>query len=516
MEQIVRKNGLLYTPDLHTVLGVDVESGEFKGRVPFGAHYIDEEVFTECPYEKMELTDSIVGIGAALFKDSPKLKVVKLPEKVTELPPYLFSGCRALERVKMPNVVYSFPEGLFQNCSSLTDIPFRAGIRELSPFVFEGCSSLLSLVIPPTVERIEERAVAGCTKLTTVVLPVALKELDESAFDACPNIRNIRISEENELFYVSEEDGCLYERTEAGDKLRLSVAGIQAQQVDFIKENVDEDSEAVDREIERFYTDEDFYEEDDDFSAEVGAGEDTAAGADEVREVDEVARSEESAQPDLIDREIAQSSGFESVNENIGEDTIEDIIPDQEKASSDNAAVSEAELANLFSSGEEEEAPDVAVTVKITDSKTQAILDSVEYYELIECPVEEELPSDSDLFVVAEMLIDSDEEGEKTFTPKLKAVAKRFAQIQHFKRIFMLYGLPFDNEEFAEFYKLYVSNRNVIFACLASCPANLSEYGKKVCDYSRIDLSAEALAEQKSSAASKNDLLIKLIIQDKK
>ena len=90
MEQIVRKNGLLYTPDLHTVLGVDVETDEFKGRIPFGAHYVDEEVFTECPYEKIDLPDSVVGIGVALFKDSPNLKSVRLPEKVTDAQCCLF------------------------------------------------------------------------------------------------------------------------------------------------------------------------------------------------------------------------------------------------------------------------------------------------------------------------------------------------------------------------------------------------------------------------------------------
>ena len=478
MEQIVRKNGLLYTSDLHTVLGVDVESGEFTGRVPFGAHYVDEEVFTECPYEKIDLPDSVVGIGVALFKDSPNLKSVRLPEKVTELPPYLFSGCTALTRVKMPNVVYDFPEGLFQNCSSLPDIPFRAGLRALSPYVFEGCSSLVSLVIPSTVERIQERAAAGCTKLATIVLPEFLSELDPTAFEDCPNIRNIRISEDNPRFYVNEEDGCLYERTPSGDKLRLSVAGTQTQTVGFIKENVDEDSGAQD-DIEQFYTDEDFYEEDDDFSAEVAAQ-------------DEIAEGEE---PDEAEENLHTQ-----------------------------AAVSEAELANLFggssgggaggsgagtaAEGSEEEDEIAAVTVKITDSKTQAILDSVEFNRVIECEPEGQPPADADLFVIAEML-----EGDD-FTKKLEAVARRFAQIQDYKRIFMLYGLPVDNDEFMEFFKLYVSNRNVVFACQASNPAELSEYGKTVCEYSRIDLSHEALAEQKKSILTKNDTLIKLIIQD--
>ena len=469
MEQIVRKNGLLYTPDLHTVLGVDVESGDFKGRIPFGAHYIDEEVFTECPYEKVDIPDSVVGIGVALFKDSPNLKSVRLPEKVTELPPYLFSGCRSLVRVKMPNMVYSFPEGLFQNCSSLEEIPFRAGITELSSFVFEGCSSIISLVIPSTVERIAERAVAGCTKLTTVVLPEALQELDDTAFADCPNIRNIRIAEENTRFYVSEQDGCLYERTPGGDKLRLSVAGIAPSNVSFLKENVDEES---DPQIDAFYSDEDIDEEDDDFSAEVST-------------------------EDVAEQAVAQED----------EDDGKDFS---------TGAVSNEELANLFggSSGgngdQEEENEVAAVTVKITDSKTQAILDSVGYSKVIECEPSGEPPADSDLFVIAELIENGD------FTPKLQAVAKRFAQIQDFKRIFMLYGLPSDNDEFMEFFKLYVSNRNVVFACEAANSATLSEYGRKICEYSRIDLSASALAEQKNNIRTKNDTLVKLVIQDKK
>ena len=472
MEQIVRKNGLLYTPDLHTVLGVDVETDEFKGRIPFGAHYVDEEVFTECPYEKIDLPDSVLGIGVALFKDSPNLKSVRLPEKVTELPPYLFSGCTSLVKVKMPNVVYSFPEGLFQNCSSLPEIPFRAGIRELPQFVFEGCSSLVSLVIPSTVEKIEARAAAGCTKLTTLVLPEFLRELDDEAFEDCPNIRNIRISEDNPYFYVSEEDGCLYERTKDGDKLRLRVAGAQPAGVSFLKENVDD---TVDKEIEDFYTDEDIFEDDDDFSAEISGD-------------------------DVAEQAVAQEAEEEEQEEKFH-----------------TGAVSTEELANLFggSSGSGSSVPDeeedeiAAVTVKITDSKTQAILESVGLSRVIECEPAGTPPADADLFVIAEMLEGND------FTKKLEAIARRFAQIQDYKRIFMLYGLPVDNDEFMEFYRLYVSNRNVVFACQAANASTLSEYGRKICEYSRIDLSASALAEQKQTIRTKNDTLIKLIIQDK-
>ena len=122
---------------------------------------------------------------------------------------------------RSPTVLNSFPEGLFYGCSAMLEIPFRAGIKELPESVFEGCSSIKSLVIPETVTKISSRAAAGCTDLVTVVLPASLYELADDAFEGCTSIRNIRISEDNKLFYVSEDDGCLYERTANGIDMRL-------------------------------------------------------------------------------------------------------------------------------------------------------------------------------------------------------------------------------------------------------------------------------------------------------
>ena len=50
MSSYIKKNGLLYSEDLHTVIGVDDTVPDFTGRVPFGAHKIDDEVFSDCPY----------------------------------------------------------------------------------------------------------------------------------------------------------------------------------------------------------------------------------------------------------------------------------------------------------------------------------------------------------------------------------------------------------------------------------------------------------------------------------
>ena len=68
MSSYIKKNGLLYSEDLHTVLGVDDTSTEFNGRVPFGAHKIDDDVFSDCPYESISLPDSVTELEIVFLK----------------------------------------------------------------------------------------------------------------------------------------------------------------------------------------------------------------------------------------------------------------------------------------------------------------------------------------------------------------------------------------------------------------------------------------------------------------
>lgn len=270
MSDYTLKNGLIYSHDCKTVLGVDTSTVEFSGKIPYGAKKIDDEVFTECPYINMDLPDSIEHIGNSLFENSKDLKTVKLPAYIKDLPTNLFSGCTSLVKIIMPNQLNGFSEGLFKNCASLTEIPFRAGIKKLPKSVFEGCVSLKAIVIPPTVEEIDFRAMAGCKSLISLVLPESLQKIHEEAFVGCDNIQNIRISPDNFHFFVGE-DGCLYERitTESGicEKLVIKIAKPLQKSVEFFKENVDDEN--FDEVNDLFFTNEDFDEEDDTFSAEI-------------------------------------------------------------------------------------------------------------------------------------------------------------------------------------------------------------------------------------------------------
>ena len=527
MGSYIKKNGLLYSEDLHTVVGVDDTSTEFTGRVPFGAHRIEDDVFSDCPYESISLPDSVEELGSCLFENSKALERVKLPSGVSELPPYLFSGCSALRKVTMPNAISSFPEGLFKNCESLPEIPFRAGITVLPESVFEGCSSLKSLVLPPTVKRVESKSVAGCTSLESVVFPSCIEYVAPDAFEGCTSIHSIRVEGEGGLFYIGESDGYLYEAADEGDRVVLKTAAGNGAQVGFFKDNVDDISAGLSE------NDEDEVEDDDTFSAEIGAS-DEEAGFMQMNAASEPAMDSPAAfssQPETgsdsaVDSMLADILGDEkersSISEEVGVSAAETAVLTETMSvmsesiqSSNSAAITDQELEKLFAKNEESELathnPD---NPEVLDSKAQILTDSVELSRIIDCEPDDELPEDPELFVIAEKLV-KDESGKDNFSSKLVACCKTFAQVQDYKRVIMLYGLPLDNDEFKEFFKHFIAKKNVILACEAESPATLSDFGRTICDYARISLKKEELAEQRRSAIVKTRTLVKLVIRDK-
>lgn len=531
MGSYISKNGLLYSEDLHTVLGVDDTSTVFTGRVPFGAHRIDDDVFSDCPYESISLPDSVKELGNCLFENSKALTKVKLPSDITELPPYLFSGCTALTKVTMPKALTALPEGLFKNCKSLTEIPFRAGITSLPVSVFEGCTSLKSLVIPPTVRRIESRALAGCVSLESIVFPAGLEYIAPDAFEGCTSIHNIRMDDEGSLFYVGESDGYLYEAADEGDRIVLKTSAGGGASVSFFKDNADDISAGLSE------ADEEELEDDDIFSAEIGVsdeesqfmhteedGQKTTVNSIEKNEKQEKGDSKnmddnavDSMLADIMDAEKERNAVSEEIGVSAKETEVLSEAMSVMSASSQNNAngISDSELEKLFEKNEaNERATHNPENPDVLDSKAQILTDSVGFSSIIDCEPDGEVPEEPELYVIAEKLV-KDSEGKTNFSSKLIACSKTFARIHDYRKIIMLYGLPLDNDEFAQFFQHFIAKKNVILACEAESPSKLSDYGKTICELARISLEKEELAEQRRSASVKTRTLVKLVIRDK-
>lgn len=579
MNDFIKKNGLIYSEDLKTLVGIDFENNTFMGRVPFGVHYIEDEVFAGCNYQSVSLPDSVERIGNSLFENSKNLQRVKLPAMITELPPYLFAGCSSLNKITMPNQLNGFSEGLFYGCSSLEEIPFRLGITELPENVFAGCSSIKSIVLPNSITKICSGAFANCTSLESIVLPENLISIADDAFAGCEKIRTIRISDSNNLFFVDDETGNLYEKTVDGPKCIFQITKEQSQEIRMFDNDINPN--------ELMLLDED---EDDDYNVDLGAAEDELASViidvpestqeesesheeSQSQEV-EVAESKEQTleeklaeimqaekrsyahnelsieelqqiftkkyepepevtpevENEIIVSEKNETSEVETIIETTSETLFEKQIETQTFVAETESEIPQDfvvqpklelnEEVALYEDSEQSEIQDEVQNqqeiseIAQIDSKTQLLLDSVEFSQIANFVPKGQVPSDRELFVIAEKVV-SDANGNKNFSQKLQHYCKQVAAVQDFTRIYLLYGIPVENDEFMQFYHHFISRRNVILACDASSPSKLSDFCKLVCEESNISLDREDLLQQRKQIATKNDSLIKLVIQDK-
>lgn len=573
MNDFIKKNGLIYSEDLKTLVGIDFENNTFMGRVPFGVHCIEDEVFAGCNYQSVSLPDSVERIGNSLFENSKNLQRVKLPAMITELPPYLFAGCSSLNKITMPNQLNGFSEGLFYGCSSLEEIPFRLGITELPENVFAGCSAIKSIVLPNSITKICSGAFANCTSLESIVLPENLISIADDAFAGCEKIRTIRISDSNNLFFVDDETGNLYEKTVDGSKCVFQITKEQSQEIRMFDNDINPN--------ELMLLDED---EDDDYNVDLGAAEDELASViidvpestqeesepheEEVTESKEQTLEEKLAEimqaekrsyahNELSIEELQQifTKKYEPESEATPEVENEIVVPEENETSEVETMIetpvetpieTQEENKTFVAETESEIPQDFVVQPKLElneevalyedseqteiqdevqnqqeiseiaqiDSKTQLLLDSVEFSQIANFVPKDQVPSDRELFVIAEKLV-SDASGSKNFSQKLQHYCKQVAAVQDFTRIYLLYGIPVENDEFMQFYHHFISRRNVILACDALSPSKLSDFCKLVCEESNISLDREDLLQQRKQIATKNDSLIKLVIQDK-
>ncbi|MCR4743395.1 MAG: leucine-rich repeat protein [Treponema sp.] len=525
-ESHVKKDGLIYSEDLTVVRGIDSSSQEFTGKIPYGPLEISEDAFSGSNIKSISIPDSVKELPPCLFENLYDLESVKLPAQIKELPPYLFSGCKNLDKVEMPERLTNFAEGLFYGCSSLKEIPFRIGLQEIGESACAACSSVTSIALPSSVTRIKTGAFAACKSLQAIVLSSKLYELADDAFADCDNIRSVRIDADNHLFYVSEKDGCLYEKSlEGQDKLKIKI--VKSENIDLMDQDFDENAENQD-DLD-FVINEEF-EEDDTFSSEIQVNpeesdiieENTELQNDNIDKKREDVSMEENSVDEMFNDIMSDQKERETVTDDVGlSDKESQVLSETMQVMSDSpvasgaGAVSQDELEKLFASHEAEATKDnkTEEDPNAIDSKTQILLDSVEISKIIECNPSGPSPDDADLFVIAEKTI-KDENGNDTFSPKLLACAQKIARIQDLKRIFMISGLPLDNAEFMQFYFHFINKRNVVLATSAASPSELSDYCKEICEQSRISLSKEDLKDQRQSVGIKNNYLIKLVVKD--
>ena len=492
--------------------------------------------------EAVDIPDSVTVVPASLFSGCASLKKIKLSASLRSIPDRLFEGCSSLEKIIMPPEIDSIGRAAFSGCSSLKSIPFRAGLTELSEDVFSYCTSLTSLIVPDTVERIKSGAAADCTKLAAVVLPSSLKTLEAGAFAGCSSLRHIRISEDNDVFYVDEKDGCLYRRKDAVIVLRpcdfeKTAAKLIKSAEDELRtdEQKNDGTPEIDRYEESLRTAEDGIEAQDVSEGAVAKFLKKSDNSDTV----ENDRSEISEDvPDEIEIHKFNNTEPNDVMEkktmaNIDQASVDEIFKKASEIKSENTEtaddgfkpISQDELNLLVAESDilrQNTPADITASASAQehecsvsgDSLLKRIADAAKKYECIDLSNADGKSDWNDgLYVFAEGLV-LDSSGSGHFSKALENCSRRIAAIRKYSKIFMYYGLPFGNDEFAHLFAGFIAERNTVYACSASKMSLLSGDAEHFASLAGISLERDQIECTNERAGNPETKLIKLMLQD--
>ena len=130
-------------------------------------------------------------LGERIFVKCPNLKMIKLPQNLTNIDSEAFRGCTNLKSIDLPKGITGIGSGAFQDCTNLETIDLPKGIEIIGSKTFRGCSSLKSIVIPDNVREIRSEAFYNCNSLTYINVPKNVEAIYSYAFAECDSLEYV-------------------------------------------------------------------------------------------------------------------------------------------------------------------------------------------------------------------------------------------------------------------------------------------------------------------------------------
>lgn len=167
-----------------------------------------QEYWTGCHTEADRL-------GANTFRDSKKLREVRLPNVLKYIGVSAFENCFRLRNIEIPKGVNTIDDRAFYSCYGLKNVKSPEGLMSIGTSAFEGstvetinfpgslraigekafyeCYCLKEVALPDAVRRIEPQTFANCEKLQSVILPAQLNVIEGNAFENCNKLTELHI-----------------------------------------------------------------------------------------------------------------------------------------------------------------------------------------------------------------------------------------------------------------------------------------------------------------------------------
>ena len=161
-----------------------------------GLESIGTSAFRKSGLTSIELPNSLIYLGypdGGAFDDCEHLgSVIRIPDKVTEIPQWCFNRCYKIDTVYVGKNVSYIGYRAFNN-SGITTLVLNNNIKEIHDIAFENCLNLKTVIFNRKLQSIGEGAFKDCSQLQEISLPYSVENIKNDAFKGCKSLKTIKI-----------------------------------------------------------------------------------------------------------------------------------------------------------------------------------------------------------------------------------------------------------------------------------------------------------------------------------
>ena len=99
------------------------------------------------------------------------IRIVSIPEGVTEIYDEAFAGCENLFSLTLPNSLETIGKKAFSGCGGIKELIFKNSLKSIGEYAFSDCGALETVKLPLGIEKIGNYAFSECGKLDIILTP---------------------------------------------------------------------------------------------------------------------------------------------------------------------------------------------------------------------------------------------------------------------------------------------------------------------------------------------------------
>ncbi len=140
------------------------------------------------------LGNSVGGIANYTFANCQSLKVVTIPQHITNINHGAFVYCYSLQCAVIPGQVSVIASWAFNSCYAMHEAILPRQLYSIGNQTFLYCISLESIVLPPNLELIYEYAFQHCYSLSYIKMQNKVFYIGIGAFEYCYALKEMTLS----------------------------------------------------------------------------------------------------------------------------------------------------------------------------------------------------------------------------------------------------------------------------------------------------------------------------------